>query len=107
MRLPRFRVRTLMIAVAVVAVPLGVCAERRSRFLGIAAWHRNQADEIRFELRRGRMNGEVLTRRQAHLRAKSLRHHRYVESVYREAALRPWFRVALDPPRPMGEVPFD
>ena len=40
MRLPRFRLRTLMVAVAIAAVVLGTCIERHRRFSRIAAHHR-------------------------------------------------------------------
>src|SRR5689334_4682574 len=43
MRLPRFRIRTMMVVVLLIAAPLGICVERRSRFAVLAHYHSTEA----------------------------------------------------------------
>ena len=50
MKLPRFTVRRLMIAVAIVAVVLGVTIERHSRFRKIEAHHQAEFQRIANEI---------------------------------------------------------
>ncbi len=104
MKLPRFRVRTLMIAVAVVGLTLGGLAglvrmeQRRQSFRALARNHQRQ--EI--------VNRLTLVGLVAHRapKADTERHrtlaeyHRALNQKYTRAASYPWLQVAPDPPEP-------
>lgn len=110
MRMPGIRIRTLMIAVAVLAIPLGVCMERRSRFLRLAEQHEriaadgisdlmifdNSGSRLRYCDRAGRELDESEAERRMALNSW----HDALGFNYRRAARSPWLPVAPDPPRP-------
>lgn len=87
MRMPRFRIRTIMVAVAVVAIPLGVCMERRSRFLGLAAQHNES----------GIIYVSTYMDRSAYGASEW---HRLLADKYERAARYPWLPVEPHPPEP-------
>jgi hypothetical protein len=120
MRLPRvrFTVRGLMLAVAVVAIPLTIMyqlRERRRRFGVIASAEARRAE---MWLQRGggyfdnrgdayvslpEAAKERLQRSRGPAKYRALKlalHHWELESKYRGAALRPWLPVPPDPPEP-------
>jgi hypothetical protein len=108
MRLPRFRIRTLMIAVAVVAIPLGAMvavAERRQRFMRMATAHWRATVAVQI-LENGTANGVVehyLDARGVPLGAQQQARDKWHETMaekYRQAARRPWLPVPPDPPEP-------
>lgn len=112
MRFPMMTIRRWMSIVAVTAIPLGVCVERRSRFLGLAASHELRATEFEVEydgcstgnshvgwwysLRDNRAFEPDEGRRRHALHEW----HRDVAEKYRDAARSPWLSVAPDPPEP-------
>jgi len=100
MRLPRFRHRTLMVAMAVVGLALGMSA-RRARFQAIAADHKSRTAMIGagdllvmewFDARGRRVKSRQLSQWHAALARK-----------YERAAHYPWLPVAPDPPPPNAE----
>ena len=89
---PRFTVRHLMIAVAVVAMVLGVDTElrrRRDRFYGIAMEHGRRID--------GTFAGPAVEMRAVN--RKKL-HHVSMQSKYLRASRFPFLPVPSDPPLP-------
>ena len=104
MKLPRFRTRTLMIAVAVVGLTFGGLAgllrmeQRRQTFRALARNHQHR--EI--------VNNLTLVGLVAHRAAKAdterhrmlAEYHRALNQKYRRAALYPWLPVPPDPPEP-------
>jgi hypothetical protein len=104
MRLPKFRIRTVMIAVAVLAIALGGLAglqqlgQRMQRFRALARNHRQQGIVNRL-----RLEGLV-----AHQAAKAdieryrtrADYHDALNRKYEYAARHPWLPVSSDPPEP-------
>jgi hypothetical protein len=92
MRPPRYRLRTLMLAVAIVAAAIDLVA-RRERFRMKASRHTFQAHEgaTVISLHRAGLS-ERLTPRG--------RWHRERAREFERAAARPWLPVAPDPPEP-------
>jgi hypothetical protein len=98
MRVPRFRIRTLMIAVAAVAVfvAFGVTLHRRStRFRQLADFHVRAASRIEEELAVQSV-GQV----NAAATLDVVHWHDSLYFKYTRAANRPWLPVAADPPEP-------
>jgi hypothetical protein len=101
----RFTVRTVMVAVAVVAIGLGVydtgCrwTSHRKRCLKAVAAH-----EWAAEMFRGRLhnNASAFYPTEADLRWAKLRaeYHERMARRWAQAATRPWEPVAPDPPEP-------
>jgi hypothetical protein len=108
MRRTRFRLRTLMIAVAVVSIPLAVWATieaRRVRFLRAAAYHKSQiiciiAYSVGDGTGRGVFHstpqGEIVS--DARVAYDLWRVQLWMK--YEKAAEHPWMPVAPDPPPP-------
>ncbi|MBV9510926.1 MAG: hypothetical protein JO303_11665 [Caulobacteraceae bacterium] len=110
MRLPRYRVRTLMIAVAIAGAVGGAwtaLGRRRERFERLGWYHRGQVVSILFgapgadgryvyEPTDHGQSGELITARQKRLD----RWHEAMAQKYWQAARYPWLPVARDPPRP-------
>ena len=94
---PRFTVRTLMVAVAIVAVVLGGSIERRNRFRKLAALHQSKFNIL---LERspciGFFGGAV----------DRLGWHETMKFKYDDAARYPFLPVRPDPPEP-PEGPID
>ena len=88
MRPPRFRLRTLMVAVVFAAVALGgfEMLRRRERFLALAAYHASRAVS--------------LTRYYSFFFPRKLPWHLDMQRKYERAATRPWLPIAPDPPPP-------
>ena len=101
---PRFRLRTLMIAVAVVALIMGVATkrERSLRFKLLAASH--AAKEANFEsLLRAMVTRNPLEERfhaTADYLPQVIEYERILKKKYEHAATHPWVTVQPDPPRP-------
>ena len=99
MRLPRVRLRTLMIAVAVVGVicaAVVICKARRERFERIAARHTGVFPPLSFAdamspdyERRSRWGREVMA------------WHAEMARKYRRAARSPWLPITPEPPMPV------
>jgi hypothetical protein len=92
MKRPRIRLRTLMIAVAVAALPLGLWAgieRRRAAFDRTAAYHVTQVVGLT-------VGGRPLTPSER----RRDEWHYALFLKYREAAFRPWIPVGPDPPEP-------
>jgi hypothetical protein len=105
MRLPRFRLRTLMIAVAVVGILFGSGLElhRRSvRFQALAERHGSEAHVMHIRGSNGRAGGElrVLSINDVPIDRKLADWHLELRDRYRLAAGRPWLPVPPDPPEP-------
>jgi hypothetical protein len=110
MSTPRFRLRTLLIAVAVVGVVLGAGMMRRRRSIlhEKAAHHRaigrRQAAKVRGieELARAATTAREAaeTRADARVEARIGEYHAALARKYQRAAARPWLPVAPDPPPP-------
>lgn len=109
MRFPKITIRRLMIAVMVLALPLGLCMERRSRFLAIAESHRQAflgSDAIRLEIPYIHdvyvydSAGRLLSEPERTRKMERSNWHFALEKKYREAALMPWLPVPPDPPEP-------
>src|SRR4051794_11049283 len=105
----RFTVRRLMVAVAVVAVCMGLltmrqrAATRRARALSHAA----KADERRVVVavwRRGNVRLINITREQAEADVgrceRAATYHEAMRRKWEEAARHPWLAVEPDPPEP-------
>ncbi len=91
---PRFTVRRLMVAVAIMGIVLGVTIERRNRFRKIAAQHQaefenlvNRSPYVTF----GNL-GEAINRR--------LEWHYTMRLKYENAAHHPWLPVSPDSSNP-------
>jgi hypothetical protein len=86
LRCPRFTVRRMMVAVALLGLALGFLAERRARFLRIAARYEQATLAYRtyggFYMPRGFF------------------YDLEMESKYKRAARYPWLPVMPDPPEP-------
>lgn len=98
MPVPRCRIRTLMMAVAVVAMPLSavsICMTRAARFRQLSAEHESKtrigATPIVF------WNGGTPVCDQLTLLGAW---HAEMAEKYLEASLRPWLPVPPDPPPP-------
>jgi hypothetical protein len=102
---PRFRLRSLLIAVAVAAVAFGL-AERSRRFRRLAVYH-----EVRVKWRGATSmgltawkdgRGQLVTEQRSDW-------HDAMRTKYQRAAERPWLPVAPDPPPhpppPVGPAP--
>ena len=110
MRPPRFRLRTLLVAVAVVALALGagMILQRQSILRRTAAYHermeRVQAAKVRGieNLARAATTPELAaeTRADAMVEARIGAHHARLKQKYRRMSTRPWLPVAPDPPPP-------
>jgi len=98
MRPPRFRLRTLMVAVAVVAVMSGVGVRLGNRSLRF----RNLADHHGLEETRHVGRGYLPGPETVHIEVSTPKseHHARLREKYRRAAARPWLPVPLDPPEP-------
>jgi hypothetical protein len=87
---PRFTVRRLMVAVAIIGAALGVTIERHDRFRWTASRHRGQVP--------------ILPRiKPVGMEAKVWRLYKWHESMarkYEHAARYPWLPVAPDTPEP-------
>jgi hypothetical protein len=104
MRVPKFRIRTLMIAVAVLGIAFGGLAglqrmdQRRQKFRAMAQNH----------LQRSVINRLTLEGSVAHRAAKAdtetyrmrAEYHRALNLKYDYAARNPWLPVSSDPPEP-------
>lgn len=121
MRILRFKIRTAMLAVALVAIALGlyantrvVTAERRARYLRMAEVHRAKIVDLRlaFDLIRGpkgRMQcvnvyldsiGRTLSETEAQRQRELNEWHDSLAIKYRNAANHPWWTLKPDPPAP-------
>lgn len=91
---PRFTVRWLMIAVAIVGVVLGVTIERRGRFRKIAAHHRGECGNL--------INRSPYVAFSNYSEATNRRidWHHSMWLRYEDAARSPWLPVAPDSPEP-------
>jgi hypothetical protein len=96
MRLPRFRLRTMIIVVAIVGAPMGVLIERHRRFHRLASFHAARGGEGVWAPTRIRANGSDLVKWRI---AREVWHYDLADK-YREASLKPWLPVAPDPPEP-------
>lgn len=114
-----FRLRTLIIALAIVAVILWGM-HRRERFLGIAAFHDGQeawARQLAAEERRSdaiamtvegycvRIPSPGAEARETEFLGIAAYHAELVQK-YRKAAAHPWASVAADPPEPKKLPPM-
>lgn len=110
MRMPRFRIRTLMIAVAVVAVilcgaRLAKIEQKRKAFRTRAAIHATYGRSFRdaYEKRTAVAfefpHGPVFARTLA-LRLAWAEYHESLALKYEHAARYPWLPVEPDPPEP-------
>jgi hypothetical protein len=108
MPLPRMSTRRWMIAVAVVAIALGLdrLYERRQRALAMARYHRSKEREQRLALVLPQYHAYLATLNpesaQSILRGRErqLKWHGELRRVYERAARYPWLLVAPDPPGP-------
>ena len=92
MKIPRFTIRRLMIAVAVVGLIAGVLIDRERRFREMAdrhwkLWLENPASVV-----------DSRIPNEAH--ARQSEHHRAMREKYERASRYPWLPVAPDPPEP-------
>lgn len=97
MRLPRFRIRTLMVAVAIAALAIGswaIVERRRGRFLQIASYHKDRSVSIRAVDYLG-MSDEAQTQW-----TDIENWHIQMTEKYEKAARIPWLPVGTDPPPP-------
>ncbi len=104
MRLPRMTTRRWMLAVAAVAILLGLVVEtarRRREYLHRAAHHQE------LSLRNGSIFGEGVmirynptTRKSDMTSLRKIEHHERLAEKYRQAARFPWLPVEPDPPEP-------
>jgi hypothetical protein len=98
MRPPRFRLRSLLIAVAILATLLGVGVKLRrdaAQYDRLSRRHSGEAGA--WELR---LAGRVVGPSQARAILGRAHWHDAMAEKYRRAAARPWLPVAPDPPPP-------
>lgn len=99
-----------MAVLAAVAIPFGVCAERRARFLAIADRHFDEISNVVFAGYQG-ADGEWIYEATSHrqneddppLSSREQRiatWHRHRAWKYRDAAEQPWLPIEPDPPAP-------
>ena len=105
MRPPRFRLRTLLIVVALVALALvpATLARRRQRFEALAHHHREAAGgpfAVSLISPAGRAHLYELAFRAGLLSPERRQWHRDLTVKYERAARYPWLLVAPDPPPP-------
>ena len=113
MTLPQFTVRRLMVAVAIMALGLGVLVEllrRRASYNQGATYHAakeaqfKQLDEtlesIRSNLSAYARAMRRVSNREESRTARLVRYHATLKGKYRSAASRPWLPVEPDPPAP-------
>src|SRR5829696_7488312 len=112
MRLPRFRLRTLMIAVVVIGIPIGIVMDRQNRFWRLHQYHQarrllltryKEGGHSGHDGDRGRwFHGHVgADMREFTEREYAVLHwHEDLAEKYRRAASRPWLPVPPDPPAP-------
>jgi hypothetical protein len=114
MKRPRFTVRRLMVAVAIVGVGAGFSAmrQRAAARQGRAAGHAAHAAELRAAVanwRGGNVRLINITREQAEAIAKrserSAAHHEAMRRKWEEADRSPWLPVEPDPPEPQPPEP--
>ena len=111
---PRFRIRTLMIAVAVVGIPLGWLTSRRSSFQRRSIEHfaaLNEADRRKW-MRYEALDADGPYTRMGYFEPASdsdpqvvrfdrlFFYHAELANKYQDAARYPWLPVAPDPPEP-------
>src|SRR5262245_15623754 len=100
---PRFTVPCLMLAVAVAGVILGMLAERRARFRGLADSHtyyagiRRAASRKHTKMTRDNFAAESARTKKALAWSKW---HEIQSAKYDRAARYPWLPIAPDPPEP-------
>lgn len=94
MRIPRFTVRRLMVAVAITGLMLGTLIERRNRFSRIAAYHKAEFARLVKGIPYFAVDQsyDPIWRR--------LEWHEPMRLKYEEAARYPWLPVQPDSPEP-------
>jgi hypothetical protein len=99
LRLPRFTVRRLMVAVAIVALACGVAAELLRRHWQFAKIARDHSEIF---LARAASEGfpPVPLTKIWYPRTAKTAWHAEMSIKYQKAARYPWFPVAPDPPEP-------
>src|SRR4051812_38931326 len=105
MRLPRFRIRTVMIAVAVAGIGFGsgVSLHRRSvRLQTLADHHGSEAYVVQIRGANGRDVGELpmLSINDVPINRGLADWHLELRDKYRRAAKRPWLPIQPDSPAP-------
>lgn len=115
MRLPRYRLRTLLVALAIAGLTLGIVSElivRRDRFRELAADHASQVHGVvgvhenfgRTRMGRftwlDRTTGEDLSEQQRHRIQLRNQWHHSLSQKYLTSAASPWLPVGPDPPEP-------
>ena len=107
MRLPRFSfrltVRRLMVAVAIVAVVIGIVTEldrRRERYTRLARQHSVVRDELHKFLVVVPPSGSLEFFGDRRAIAELVGYHGRLKAKYEEAARHPWLPVEPDPPEP-------
>ncbi|AGA28342.1 hypothetical protein [Singulisphaera acidiphila] len=104
MRVPKFRIRTLMIAVAVLGIAFGGHAgfqrmnQRMQRFLFLARHHLQQGVVNRLHLEGLVAHGAAKADIEKY-RMRSEYHHA-LSLKYKYASRHPWLAVSSDPPEP-------
>lgn len=98
MRIPRFRIRTMMVAVAIAGLAFGTdrLARRRAYYDQRAEIWQERADD--FVTGTGVCLREELDRPGMYM--KLYEHNLALAKKYREVARRPWLPVEPDPPQP-------
>src|SRR5262245_36624811 len=111
MRFPRFRIRTLMIAVVVAGLILGglEISRRRAMLLALAESHMAEermhrlsveaaTNEAEYEASQRSLAGERLWRERAEYNAREASRHGQMAKQYLQAARSPWLPAPPDPP---------
>jgi cytochrome c-type biogenesis protein CcmE len=104
MRVPKFRIRTLMIAVAVLGIALGGLAglqrmdQRMQRFRALAQHHQHRGLVNRLTVVGSVAHGDVKADTERYqIRAE---YHDALNLKYKYAASHPWLPLSPDPPEP-------
>jgi hypothetical protein len=104
MRVPKFRLRTLMIAVAVLGIAFGSLAgllrigQRTQRFRAVAREHRQREIVNRLTVQGLVMQGAASPGIERHRVLTD--YHKALNLKYEYAASHPWLPVSSDPPEP-------
>ena len=105
MRLPRYRLRTLLIAVAVAALGMGTIEGRRESYLRQAAHHRELSNDARLyamSIDRRYLHWGPSEPERAEMAAYERRgdHYAALQAKYERAARYPWLPVEPHRPEP-------
>ena len=102
MRMPRFTIRGMMLAIATAATALGLVMHRRQDCLRAADEHRARAQQAEIEVEKILRihDDDYSSFISLYEYGRTHRHHVQQAGKYRRAARFPWLPIEADPPEP-------